>query len=55
MSKGIIIIDAPDNCEDCPCCHTDNYNFYCKCNGKYVDWAEKPDWCPIRPAQRKAR
>lgn len=49
MSKGIIVMDIPENCEDCPCCHTDNYDFYCKRNGNHVDWEENPDWCPIRP------
>lgn len=54
MSKGIIVMDIPENCEDCPCCHTDNYDFYCKRNGNHVDWEEKPDWCPIRPMPEKA-
>lgn len=49
MSKGFIVMDIPENCEDCPCCHTDNYDFYCKRNGNHVDWEEKPDWCPIKP------
>ena len=54
MSKGIIVMDIPENCEDCLCCHTDNYDFYCKRNGNHVDWEEKPDWCPIRPMPEKA-
>lgn len=54
MNKGIIVMDMPENCENCSCCHTDDYNYYCKCNGKRVDWEEKPDWCPIRPMPEKA-
>ena len=54
MSKGFIMMDMPENCEDCPCCHTDDYDFYCKRNGNHVDWEEKPDWCPIRPMPEKA-
>ena len=49
MSKGIIVMDISEKCEDCPCCHTDNYDFYCKYNGRHVDWDGKPDWCPIHP------
>lgn len=49
MAKGIIILDEiPDRCEDCPCCHTDDYNYYCQINYKKVDWETKPNWCPIK-------
>lgn len=49
MSKGIILVDEiPDKCEDCPCCHRDDYNYYCQTNDKKVDWETRPDWCPIQ-------
>ena len=54
MEKGIIVVDIPETCGDCPCRHTDDYDFYCKQNGKHVDWEERPDWCPINPMPERA-
>lgn len=47
MSKGIIVVDMPQNCGDCKyfglkCKITDE-----KCNKYNQDG--KPDWCPIKP------
>lgn len=50
MSKGIIVLDKiPEYCEECPCCYTDNYDYYCKAaGGKDVDWEDRPTWCSIK-------
>ena len=35
MSKGIIVVDIPENCGDCACCQYDGqYDRYCGVNGE---------------------
>lgn len=53
ITKGIIVVDVPEKCEDCACCHTNDYNYWCQLNGKSVDWETRPDRCPIRPLPEK--
>lgn len=61
MSKSILVIDTPDNCNECElhalteCDY--NKEFYCVINGKIVEEfacsKAKPDWCPLRNLPRK--
>ena len=58
MSKGIIVVDIPENCGDCAYFQYDGqYDRYCGANGEdlmNIDWnSEKPDWCPIKPLPEK--
>lgn len=60
MSKSVLIIDTPKNCDKCPLCyheHSMDYlskpktSTYCIANGdnmcKEIDAETKPDWCPL--------
>lgn len=52
MSKGIILLDMPENCRDC-----EYFGLTCKiteekCN-RY-NQNGKPDWCPIRTLPKRA-
>ncbi len=54
MSKGIIVVDVPENdCRGCQC-----FGAYNKCGAiqRFVDpiVGKTPDWCPIRPAPKKS-
>ncbi len=51
MSKGMLIVDMPNNCKEC-----DFYNatfLMCECNHKNKimkdTYPTKPEWCPILP------
>ena len=54
MSKGIIVVDIPENCLNCGCKLCFDRSYYCGAKARYLDdWEfdiqnEKPDWCPIR-------
>ena len=50
MSKGIIVVDIPEKCEDCVFSNPDGD--YCLFHGavSYPEYgSKKPDDCPIRP------
>ncbi len=56
MSKSILVIDTPENCNECElhalteCDYSKE--FYCVINGKMIEEfacsKSKPDWCPLR-------
>ena len=54
MSKGIIVVDVPENCMECEYRLT---NGYCipsrKDIFKFALSKQKPDWCPIQPMPEK--
>lgn len=54
MRKGIVIVDIPDNCRDCPLRNLADYCINEKNVEKYRHNKNKPDWCPIRPMPQKA-
>ena len=54
MSKGIIVVDIPDNCRDCPLRNLADYCINEKNVEKYRHNKSTPDWCPIRPMPQKA-
>ena len=60
MSKAILIIDMPNNCNECKIRFDDEYSNWCpydnpEPNGvwQYVDNKTKPDWCPLKPLPEK--
>ena len=61
MSKSILVIDTPENCNECELralteCDYDK-EFYCVANGENVEEfvcsKTKPDWCPLRDLPEK--
>lgn len=50
MSKGIIVIDMPENCMECRF-RVNKVDIKCGANyGRYTDGKEQvPEWCPIKP------
>ena len=60
MSKGIILVDMPDSCDECFALG-EIYGKVCKAyddhfisyGGNY--YPNKPDWCPIKPAPEKIK
>lgn len=62
MSKGIILLDMPENCKQCRLyypardTHTGEYLGGCRLISTVAirDKSAKPDWCPIRPMPEKA-
>ena len=49
MRKVILVIDALNECDGCPCL---NYKlWYCQADPKHRDGAEDyvPEWCPLKP------
>lgn len=61
MSKGIIVVDMPENCRNVKAKNGEGGCQYggiiCMLTGKDVmkhNWnGEKPDWCPIKPMPEK--
>lgn len=58
MSKAILVIDMPSNCNECPCryltegCYSDFCQVTCDDLPERYDTA-KPDWCPLREVPQK--
>lgn len=53
MSKSVLVIDTPVNCEWCT---VRGGSFYCHCklNHRNIeDIKKKPDWCPLKPLPEK--
>lgn len=61
MSKSILVIDTPENCNECElhALTKRDYDkeFYCTPIGKIVDEfannGTKPDWCPLKDVPEK--
>lgn len=52
MSKGVILMDIPNNCRDCK-----YFGFVCKITGERCNrynQDERPVWCTIRPIPERA-
>lgn len=60
MSKSILVIDTPENCEDCNFFYQYNKDnidsAYCRVVGeeKKTSIMLKPDWCPLRDFPEKS-
>lgn len=57
MAKGIIVMDMPEKCENCPLVKYITINDrLCCITGKFVyaeQMIKRPDWCPIRKMPEK--
>ena len=58
MSKGIIIVDIPESCENCLFHRThaapiQDHVFCTILTRGVIPKAKKPDWCPIKPMPEK--
>lgn len=56
MNKGILIIDMPKVCNECPICASWQASafsvreYWCPaCENKDVEPYSKPKWCPLNP------
>lgn len=67
MEKGIIVMDMPEKCKDCPFSSnrigSDHYCYILESIGEcdafsysisIDEYYSKPDWCPIRPLPERA-
>lgn len=50
MSKGIIVLDKPENCMECPF-RVNKVEIKCGAShGRYTNGKDDaPEWCPIKP------
>lgn len=61
MSKAVLVMDMPENCENCACkypSYKDDALYDCAITGKTIPinggrYGEKPDWCPLRELPEK--
>lgn len=55
MSKAILVIDMPKNCEQCPCFSIGSFYDVCRLAQQTKSFKEKgiPDWCPLRELPQK--
>jgi len=55
MKKGLIILDIPENCSECPLQYEDyeNQHWCNQTNDIISDINSKPDWCPIKSIPEK--
>lgn len=53
MSKGIIVVDMPKDCNSCRMCfeneYYDQFECYFKPGYEIKQDCGVPDWCPIKP------
>ena len=55
MSKSVLVIDTPEDCESCVL-HGGIFHSFCKINCRYIeDLSAKPDWCPLKPLPEKMK
>lgn len=49
MSKSVLVMETPEDCESCVL-HGGIFHSFCKINCRYIeDLSAKPDWCPLKP------
>lgn len=53
MTKGIIVVNIPNQCDECIAYYVGLGHDICGITERKVDWDEKPDWCPIKPMPEK--
>ena len=44
--KAVLVIDMPNNCEECKIIHLQGHGESICDSG---DWSKRPDWCPLKP------
>ena len=47
--KGILIIDMPNQCYQCPCFYCDDISAKCQALDREVKGNTKPNDCPLKP------
>ena len=53
MSKSVLVMKTPEDCESCVL-HGGIFHSFCKINCRYIeDLSTKPDWCPLKPLPEK--
>lgn len=53
MSKSVLVMGTPEDCESCVL-HGGIFHSFCKINCRYIeDLSTKPDWCPLKPLPEK--
>ena len=53
MSKSVLVIDTPENCNSCDLCGG-TFHVFCELNHRDIeDFSIKPDWCPLKPLPEK--
>ena len=45
--KAILVIDMPNNCEECNIIYFQGHGERSTCDSG--DWSKRPSWCPLRP------
>ena len=56
MSKAILIMDMPKNCDECILYYERDYCDYCGIRNEYIDinvLQSKPEWCPLKEVLQK--
>lgn len=60
MSKSVLVIDTPENCDKCKIrainlawCNVARKSTSHYTNGKPIDERKRPDWCPLRELPEK--
>lgn len=55
MSKSVLVIDTPENCNSCDLCGG-TFHVFCEVNHRDIeDFSVKPDWCPLKPLPEKMK
>lgn len=57
MTKGVIVVDIPEQCKECELmCTNQDEDEFCFVNGfdELIE-EDKPDWCPIVPMPEKIK
>ena len=54
MSKSVLVMKTPENCDSCM--YIGTFHSFCKINCKDIkDTSVKPDWCPLKPLPEKMK
>lgn len=50
MNKAILVIDMPNNCNECPIKSSIGYGKWCSGydDARIDNYPKKPDWCPLK-------
>ena len=54
MAKAILIMDMPEDCNDCYAMYVSLSERFCRATEENLSAkAERPDWCPLRELPEK--
>ena len=54
MAKAVLVMDMPENCEDCPAMRIVNGYYICQAKRNLNRSEKRPDWCPLRELPERA-